>query len=220
MMLRKYAVTALLVTASTLALTGTASAAPGTESASEIHYTASLDDKSVVVETDAGSLATANGQFQILDTAGNVVAGLPLTFQAAGQSWPIVAEIIGNTATLTPTQVSAIDLDRHPVDAASDAIFNQALSNFGTTVGAGVAIGGLIGTAVGAGIGCLAGGLAGGAAAAVVTIGTLAIPGAIGACIVTGAAAGAIGAVVGTIVVGVPVAIVAGIQFYNVTHPA
>ena len=206
MMLRKYAVTALLVTASTLALTGTASAAPGTESASEIHYTASLDDKSVVVETDAGSLATANGQFQILDTAGNVVAGLPLTFQAAGQSWPIVAEIIGNTATLTPTQVSAIDLDRHPVDAASDAIFNQALSNFGTTVGAG--------------IGCLAGGLAGGAAAAVVTIGTLAIPGAIGACIVTGAAAGAIGAVVGTIVVGVPVAIVAGIQFYNVTHPA
>lgn len=187
-----------------------------------IHYSASLVDHSVVISTDAGSLAAKDDQFQIIDAAGKAVASLPLSYQRAGLSFPIAAEIHGNTATLTPntdpaaaTPVPAETPVLEDIDATANPNFNQALSNLTNEVAVGVAVGSLIGTAIGAGIGCIAGGALVGAGATAATIGTLTIPGAIGGCLVTGAAMGAIGAVAGTIFVGGPVAAVALFQFAN-----
>ncbi|MFI5780559.1 hypothetical protein [Nocardia sp. NPDC051570] len=186
-----------------------------------IHYKASLVDHSVVVSTDSGSMAARDGQFQFLDGSGQVVAALPLSYQRGGQSFPIAAAVDGHTATLTPstdpaqaTPVAAQVPDLRNVDATANPNFNQAVSNLSSEVAIGVAIGTLIGTAIGAGIGCIAGGVVAGAAGAAVTIGTLAVPAALGGCLVTGAALAAIGAVAGTIIIGGPVTAVALFQFF------
>ncbi|MFC9763461.1 hypothetical protein [Rhodococcus jostii] len=188
-----------------------------------IHYTASVVDKSVVLTTDGGSLTTRGGEFQVLDAAGNLVAGFPLTYQRDGREWPIAAQIDGRSATLTPSadpstatplKNAALPLQPTASDVQSPE-FSAALINFGTEVALGIGIGSLIGTVIGAGIGCIAGGALVGSAVAVPTIGTLAVPGFLGGCLVTGAAAGAIGAVAGTIIVGGPVAVASALQFHD-----
>lgn len=191
-----------------------------TDIAPGIHYNASLVDHSVVISTDLGSLAAKDNQLQFIDGAGKAVVALPLSYQLAGKTFPIAAQINGNTATLTPNTdpaaatpaVSDIPVATE-IDATANPNFNQALSNLSSEVSIGVAVGSLIGTAIGAGLGCIAGGLLVGAGAGAVTIGTLAVPAAIGGCLVTGAALGAIGAVAGTIFVGGPVVAVALFQF-------
>ncbi|MBL1079143.1 hypothetical protein JK358_32540 [Nocardia sp. 2] len=187
---------------------------------SGVDYRASLVDHSVVLSTTAGSLAAKDDRFQIIDAAGNTVASLPLSYQRDGLVFSIAAEIHGNTATLTPgtdpavaTPVPAGTPVLKDIDATANPNFNQALSNLTNEVSVGVAVGSLIGTAIGAGIGCIAGGVVAGAAGAAITIGTLAVPAALGGCLVTGAALGAIGAVAGTILVGGPVATIALFQF-------
>ncbi|MFC9553699.1 hypothetical protein ACFTWF_22865 [Rhodococcus sp. NPDC056960] len=233
MMTRLIAVTAFAITAA-VATTSTASAAPQqsdphhpsaveTEILPGIHYTASVIDRSVVLTTDAGSLTTRGDQFQVLDDAGNLVAGFPLTYYRDGKEWPVAAQIDGRSATLTPSTDSstATPLEDAALPLAPNALdvqspeFSTALINFGTEVALGVGMGSLIGTAIGAGIGCIAGGALVGSAVAVPTIGTLAVPGFLGGCLVTGAAAGAIGAVAGTIIVGGPVAVASALQFYD-----
>lgn len=226
MKLRKFAATSALVIAALGVTAGTAYADPApapsanstlqTDIAPGIHYNASLVDHSVVITTDAGSLAARDGQFQVVDATGKVVSALPLSYQRDGLNFPIAAAIDGNKATLTPStdraQATPI-ADVHYVDATANPNFNQALSNLGNEVAIGVAVGSLIGTAIGAGIGCIAGGIVSGMAGAAVTIGTLAVPAALGGCLVTGAALGAMGAVAGTIFIGGPVAAVALFQF-------
>ncbi|MCU1642834.1 MAG: hypothetical protein JWN03_3109 [Nocardia sp.] len=200
-----------------------------TDIAPGIHYKANIVDHSVVIATDAGSLAVKDNQVQIVDNSGAAVATLPLSYQANGKSFPIAARIDGDTATLTPNTDPAAAQPITPgapvikqVDATANANFNQAISNLANEVSVGVAIGSLIGTVIGAGIGCIAGGAILGAGATAATIGTLTIPGAIGGCLVTGAAAAAIGLVAGTIFIGGPVAAVALFQFFNdlATPPA
>ncbi|NHU43043.1 hypothetical protein [Rhodococcus sp. A14] len=233
MMTRLIAVTAFAITAA-VATTSTASAAPEqadphhasaleTEILPGIHYTASIVDKSVVLTTDGGSLTTQGNQFQVLDAAGNLVAGFPLTYSRDGKEWPIAAQIDGRSATLTPStepatatplKDAALPLQPTALDVRSPE-FSAAIINFGTEVALGIGIGSLIGTAIGAGIGCIAGGALVGSAVAVPTIGTLAVPGFLGGCLVTGAAAGAIGAVAGTVIVGGPVAVASALQFYD-----
>lgn len=231
MKFRSIAATAVIAAAAlsvTAVTANTASAQPDsasnssviTDLASGIHYNASLVDHSVVISTDAGSLAAKDNQFQIIDGSGKAVASLPLSFVRGGLSYPIAAQINGNTATLTPntdpsaaTPVASDAPVVKDIDATANPNFNQALSNLTNEVAVGVAVGSLIGTAIGAGIGCVLGGAVVGAGATAATIGTLTIPGAIGGCLVTGAAMGAIGAVAGTIFVGGPVAAVALFQF-------
>ncbi|MET9487916.1 hypothetical protein [Nocardia sp. NPDC006630] len=228
------AIAALSVTAITA---NVASAQPDSSSNSSvatdiapgIHYRANIVDHSVVIATDVGSLAVKDNKVQIVDGSGAAVATVPLSYQRDGKSFPIAAQIDGNTATLTPNTDPAAAQPITPgspvikqVDATANANFNQALSNLTNEVTVGVAIGSLIGTVIGAGIGCIAGGAILGAGATVATIGTLTIPGAIGGCLVTGAAAAAIGLVAGTIFIGGPVAAVAVFQFFNdlATPPA
>ncbi|MGV9823445.1 hypothetical protein [Nocardia xishanensis] len=237
--MKKTCTTAIVAIAATTTLAlagGTANANPANQGdnsvltapvARGINYTASVVDRSVVLSTDLGSLTVQGNQFQILDMAGNIIGGIPLTYQRDGKDWPIAAKIDGRTATLTPSTDPA---DARPtstepvlkdVDAASDALFNLAATNAFMQLSLGVSLGTLIGTAIGAGIGCIAGGAAVGAAAAVPTIGLLAIPGFLGGCIVTAAATGPIGGMIGMVTVGVPAAIAAAIQFYNtVSKPA
>ncbi|MFQ6331844.1 hypothetical protein ACLMAL_37795 [Nocardia sp. CWNU-33] len=236
MRLNQFAVATAFTVAAMGIAAGTAGAAPSqdgsmphsngtvaTDIAPGIHYKASIVDSSVVITTDSGSLTTAGTQFQVLDSSGNLVAGIPLTYQRDGKDWPIAARLDGNTATLSPstdpatavpTKLAGLPLQPVAADVQSPE-FSNALLVFGTEVALGLGIGSLIGTAIGAGIGCVAGGALIGSAVAVPSIGTLAVPGFIGGCLVTGAAAGAIGAVAGTVLVGGPVAIASGIQFFN-----
>ncbi|WP_405161334.1 hypothetical protein OG203_34025 [Nocardia sp. NBC_01499] len=186
--------------------------------APEIHYTAGMVDKSVVLTMDAGSLTARDGQFLINDNAGRLLVSMPLSYQRDSKVWPITAKIDGNTATLTPStdpdaaEPAPPELRDIAIDPQS-ADFNTAVMNFATVAGLGVALGTLIGTAIGAGIGCVAGGALVGAAAAVPTIGVLAVPGFLGGCLVTGAAAAPIGAIIGTIALGVPAAVIGGLLF-------
>lgn len=222
----KIAATSALVIAAMSITYGTANAAPAAQTPDNstvstqvlpgIHYKASVVDHSVVVTTDAGSLTTRGGQFQILDGAGKMVAGVPLTYQIDGKNWPIAAKVDGNTASLTPIlPPNAASLRLHQVDATANPNFNQALTNLSGEVSTGVAIGSLVGTAIGAGVGCVMGGAAAATAGAAITVGTMAIPAGVGGCLVTGAALGAIGAVAGTVVVGGPVAVASAVQFVN-----
>ncbi|WP_223885079.1 hypothetical protein [Nocardia colli] len=194
---------------------GTSHAGPGTP---EIHYTASVVDKSVVLSTDAGALTVADGQFRFADDTGRLLVSMPLSYQRDNKVWPITAKIVGNTATLTPdtdpaaARPAPVELRDIAIDPQSTD-FNIAVMNFATVAALGVALGTLIGTTIGAGIGCVAGGALVGAAAAVPTIGVLAVPGFLGGCLVTGAAAAPIGAIIGTIALGVPAAIIGGLLF-------
>ncbi|MCU1646157.1 MAG: hypothetical protein JWN03_6432 [Nocardia sp.] len=228
------AIAALSITAVTA---NTASAQPDSSSNSSvttdlapgIHYKANIVDHSVVIATDAGSLAVKDNQIQVVDGTGAAVATLPMSYQRDGKSFPIAAQIDGNTATLTPSTDPAAAQPVAPgtplltqVDATANPNFNQALSNLSSTVSVGVAVGSLIGTVIGAGIGCIAGGAAVALGATAISIGTLTIPGFIGGCLVTGAAMAAIGLVAGTIFVGGPVVAVGLFQFFNdlATPPA
>ncbi|WP_069163469.1 hypothetical protein [Nocardia altamirensis] len=208
-------VTVLVTVAAMIGAAGMSHAEAAT---SEIHYTAGVVDKSVVLTTDAGSLTTDNGRFLVNDSTGRLLVSMPLTYQRDDKVWPITATIDGNTATLTPNTDPAAAKPAPPElrDIAIDpqsTDFNTAVMNFATVAGLGVALGTLIGTTIGAGIGCVAGGALVGAAAAVPTIGVLAVPGFLGGCLVTGAAAAPIGAVIGTIALGVPAAIIGGLLF-------
>ncbi|NUS91266.1 MAG: hypothetical protein HOQ36_02465, partial [Nocardia sp.] len=79
MNLRKFAVTSALLAVAIGIGTGTSYAAPSAVGNHDIHYTADIVGKSVMVRTDAGSLTTENDQLQVRDSFGNVVAGMPLS---------------------------------------------------------------------------------------------------------------------------------------------
>lgn len=200
------------------ALVGAAGTSHADAVTPQMHYTASMIDKSVVLTVDTGTLTTGDGQFLVSDPSGHLLVSMPLSYQRDNRVWPITAKIDGNTATLTPStdpataHPAAAELRDIAIDPQS-ADFNTAVMNFATVAGLGVALGTLIGTAVGAGIGCVAGGALVGVAAAVPTIGVLAVPGFLGGCLVTGAAAAPIGAIIGTIALGVPAAVIGGLLF-------
>ncbi|WP_036530443.1 hypothetical protein, partial [Nocardia sp. CNY236] len=128
----KLTAASLLVVAAVGITSGVASAAPGhipatgssarTDMQPGIHYRANIEDDSVILHTDAGSLTTKGTQFQVLDDEGRLVAAMPLTYLKDGMEWPIAAEIDGNTAAFTPstdpTEARPATM-LEPVDAAS-----------------------------------------------------------------------------------------------------
>lgn len=136
MKFRKFAATSALVIAAMGIGAGTSYAQPATVGNPDIHYTADVVDKSVVVRTDAGSLTTDNNQLQVRDNLGNVVAGFPLSYLRDGLEYPIAAAADGaNEVTLTPSVDPAA---AHPApmlhDVASREEMDDAMSNAGDRV--------------------------------------------------------------------------------------
>ena len=225
-MIRKVAATSMLAMAAVAITSATAYADPApappspnssvhTDILPGVHYTANVVDNSVVIRTDGGSLITKGTQFQVLDGQGQLLAGVPLTYQRDGKEWPIAARVEGNVATLTPstdpgsaTPLQKADLPLRPV--ASEADILAALGVAATEIGLAMAVGTLLGTLIGGGAGCVAGALLGAA-----IMPPLFLPGAAGGCLAGFVSGGTLGAMVGTLVFGIPVATVAAFQFFN-----
>ncbi|MFE3753383.1 hypothetical protein ACFXO9_03655 [Nocardia tengchongensis] len=178
-----------------------------------IHWNARIEGNAIVVDTDKGSMTTDNGQLQVRDDNGIVVAAVPLSFTVEDLDYPIQASVEGLRATLTPNTDPAAarptNLPLHDVTTAKQQSFDDAVAAAATEFGLATAVGTLVGTIIGGTLGLLIGGLAGG--------GVLSIPGAL-----AGAATGiTLGAAAGLILVGVPAAIIVGIIFLNrINNPA
>ncbi|MFJ9367100.1 hypothetical protein ACIRRA_22125 [Nocardia sp. NPDC101769] len=183
------------------------SAAPG------IHWDTKIDGASVVLKTDAGSLTTQDGQFQVRDNNGGLVTQFPLSWLDNAGAHPIAAQIDGNTATFTPNMDPAAVVPAPALPAPAlrdvanqadqDAAFSAAVNQFGIVTSMGTMLGTLIGGVAGCAIGA-----AGGAIAGVVV---MSVPTGIAGC-VAGAAIGIpLGAAAGLVLTGVPAAIAVGV---------
>ncbi|MBT0566148.1 hypothetical protein [Williamsia sp. CHRR-6] len=174
-----------LATVAGLVTAAPASAAPAPE---KINYTAKVQGQSILFTTTAGSLRTANGQFQVVDSVGRVVVAYPLTYSFNNVALPIKVSAKGRSATLTP---QLPDLRRNAAAPTTRAERDQqALAVLGSNVSTSVTIGSLVGTILGCVVGLL---------------------GAVVGC-VPGAG---IGAVAGTIIAGGPTLIAAAVQYFN-----
>ncbi|MFF0608443.1 hypothetical protein ACFYUD_07235 [Nocardia tengchongensis] len=221
MLMRKFAVTAALVSATVAVTAGTVNAAPAEADNGAINYTATNTETNSIIRTDAGSMVVEDGVFKIKAANGTVVAGLPLNFRVDEFEFPIAAEIADHTATLTPM----LDMNHatyKPValpyeDQApwkSDYDREQAAWNrMKDTVALGATVATLVGGLGGAAAGCVAGigvGLvATGALAGLFGLGPL------GGCIAGAAAVGFLGTIAGQLFITAPVAIAAAIQYFT-----
>ncbi|MGV9410883.1 hypothetical protein ACWDOP_13275 [Nocardia sp. NPDC003693] len=180
-----------------------------------IGWNVAREGDSIVVTTTAGSLNTADGQFQVLDNQGNLVTALPLSYTLADAEYPIDAAVDGLRATLTPrTDAGRPIADgglRHEV--ANQEAFDDAISAAATQFGLATAIGTLVGTIVGAAAGCVLGGISG----AVLGIPILDAGGLapLGGCLAGAIIGIPLGAAAGLILTGVPAAIIIGIGLVN-----
>ncbi|AYF77160.1 hypothetical protein D7D52_28840 [Nocardia yunnanensis] len=229
MRLNKFAATSALVIAALGVTAGTVNAAPATDANAPINYTATTTDTNAIIRTDAGSLVVENGNFEIKAANGTVVAGVPLQLKVDDFTFPIAADISGNTATLTP-QVDMDHATYTPLakDVAlpyedqapwkSDYDREQAAWNrMKDTISVGATIGTLVGGIGGAGVGCVLGGIVGAGAAAAAIVGLFGpfVPAAILGCLGGMAAIGFLGTLAGQLFVTAPVAIAAAIQYFT-----
>ncbi|WP_433193086.1 hypothetical protein ACQP1G_30720 [Nocardia sp. CA-107356] len=187
--------------------------APGVE------YTAYKDGHAAVISVADGTLIVENGQFQIRDRSGRVLAGVPLEFTIDDIAFPIDTTIDGNTARLTPSLDTArahykpVALpfeEQAPWKSAYDREV-AAWSRMTSTVSLGAGIGAIVGAVAAGTLGCLLGGAAG----TVLTgpLATLFGAGPMAGCLIGVAALAPIGVLVGAIFVAAPVAIAAFIQY-------
>ncbi|MBW0272397.1 hypothetical protein ATM97_19630 [Nocardia sp. MH4] len=231
MKLSKVAATSALVIAALGIATGTSHAAPAPAPAPipafldgvsqgvnqvlpGINWKTGIEGDSVVVETDAGSLASENGQFQVRDGQGNVVVGFPLAYTLNDLEYPIDAAIDGTRAVLTPrTEAASARPSTLLKDVVRQDAFDDAVSAAATQFGIVTAIGTLVGTLVGGVAGCAIGAAGG----LILGIPVLALGGATGiaGCLAGGAVGIPLGAAAGLVITGVPAAIVIGIGFSN-----
>ncbi|WP_063055621.1 hypothetical protein [Nocardia salmonicida] len=229
MNISKVAATSALVIAALGVATGTSHAAPApapvpafldgvnqgvNQVLPGINWKTGIEGDAVVVETDAGSLTTANNQLQVRDNQGNIVAALPLAYTIDDLEYPIDAIVDGTRATLTPRTDAA---SARPSSLLKDVVrqdaFDDAVSAAATQFGIITAIGTLVGTLTGGVAGCAIGGAGG----ILLGIPVLALGGATGvAGCLAGAAVGIpLGAAAGLVLTGVPAAIAVGIGFNN-----
>ncbi|MFF3574556.1 hypothetical protein ACFYXQ_43090 [Nocardia jiangxiensis] len=212
---------------------GTASAAPasGSVPTQEIHYTAKVADKSVVLSTDSGSLAVRDNQLNILDVHGGEVAAIPLTYRMNNLDHPINAAVTGRTVVLTPNTTPAAATPAPDVSPASVVPVDGALKHVAATypsadkrssdalgtlvqqLTVGSMLSGMLGTVVGAGIGCIAGLVVGAAATTPVAwlLGVGPIAGCVGGAVLFAPIAG----IGGTLLVGGPIAVGALFQYFQ-----
>ncbi|MGQ4615567.1 hypothetical protein [Nocardia sp. R7R-8] len=230
MLLRSLAVPALALAALTV-VTGVAHADPDDDQS--VSFTAYATDTSSIVEIDSGAFVVEGEVLKIQSREGVTVAGTPLRFTLDDFEFPIIAEISGRTATLTPDlsmdravykPVALPFEDKAPWKSEYDRE-QAAWSRMTSTISMGATIGTLVGGLGGAAVGCVLGGIAG----ATIAAGTIAglfgpfIPAAGIGCLVGVAAVGALGTVAGQILVTAPVAIGAAIQYFstiNSPYPA
>ncbi|WP_405498773.1 hypothetical protein [Nocardia sp. NBC_00511] len=222
MKMRKFAGTAAFAIAASVLASGTVHADPAKPDSGAINYTATTNDSSTIIHTDAGSLVVENGVFEIKAANGNVLANTPLNFRVDDFQFPIVANIADDrSATLTPR----FDVDYavyQPValpyeDQApwkSDFDREQAAWNrLRDTISTGATIGTLVGGVGGAALGCAIGfGVAGVATA---PLAALFGAGPIAGCIGGAAAVGFLGTLAGQLFVTAPVALAAAIQYFS-----
>ncbi|WP_051180145.1 hypothetical protein [Nocardia concava] len=208
--------TLTLATAATLgavACTAQGANAAPTQQNPGIHWDTKIDGASVMLKTDAGSLATQDGQFQVRDTSGGVVTQFPLSWIDNAGAHPIAARIDGNTATFTPNMdpAAVTPAPALPVPVAKDiasqadqdAAFSAAVNQFGIVTSMGTMLGTLIGGVAGCAIGAVGGAIAG--------VVIMSVPTGIAGC-VAGAAIGIpLGAAGGLVLVGAPAAIAVGL---------
>ncbi|TCJ99633.1 hypothetical protein [Nocardia alba] len=227
----KVAATSALVIAALGVATGTSHAAPAPAPAPVpafldgvnqgvnqvlpgINWKTGIEGNAVVVETDAGSLTTANNQFQVRDGQGNIVAAMPLAYTLDDLEYPIDAAIDGTRALLTPhTDVASARPSTMLKDVVRQDAFDDAVGAAATQLGIITSIGTLVGTLIGGGAGCAIGAAGG----LILGIPVLALGGTTGlAGCLAGAAVGIpLGAAAGLVLTGVPAAIAIGIGFNN-----
>lgn len=223
MNIKKLAVTSALVIAAMGITAGTANAAPApadapaasTQAQQAINYTVARAGDAVLVTTDAGSITTSGNQLEVRDGQGNVVTGVPLTYQLNGQAFPIAAQVNGNTATLTPSvnpaQATAATDIALPL---SDVDLPAAVASVKDQISLAASVGGIVGAIVAGGTGCILGAVA-------LTAATIPLAALLGAGPVAGCLAGAVmlapvGALGGAIFVGGPVVLASAFQFAQV----
>ncbi|WP_405487887.1 hypothetical protein [Nocardia sp. NBC_00511] len=224
MKMRKFAGAAALTMAVLGVATGTVHAEPVQSDSGVINYSATVNDTSTIVRTDAGSLVVENGVFEIKAANGNIVANTPLNFRVDEFEFPIVANIADHSATLTP-QFDVQHATYKPValpfeDQApwkSDYDREQAAwGRLRDTIGMGATVGTLVGGLGGAALGCAIGfGVAGVATA---PLAALFGAGPIAGCIGGAAAFGFLGTIAGQLFVTAPVALAAAIQYFSTVN--
>ncbi|MEV0343701.1 hypothetical protein AB0H49_32275 [Nocardia sp. NPDC050713] len=207
---KKRVLTAALTVATISAVSGTGSADPVVSENAEVHYTASLEGAAALVTVDPTATLVLDGDsLQIRAGSDQVLAAVPLQLHVGDIAFPIDAEIIGDTARLTPNLDPTRARYRPIAEPAGGNISSErerdALERAISTIAKGLGIGAGIG-AVGAGVlGCLLGGLAGAVATAPVAMMLGAGP-AIG-CLIGAATAVPGGAVSGVLRLAGPVMI-------------
>ncbi|MFD6218888.1 hypothetical protein ACFWFJ_36985, partial [Nocardia salmonicida] len=162
MNISKVAATSALVIAALGVATGTSHAAPApapvpafldgvnqgvNQVLPGINWKTGIEGDAVVVETDAGSLTTANNQFQVRDNQGNIVAALPLAYTIDDLEYPIDAVVDGTRATLTPrTDAASARPSTLLKDVVRQDAFDDAVGAAATQFGIITAVGTLVGT--------------------------------------------------------------------------
>ncbi|WP_280341324.1 hypothetical protein [Nocardia abscessus] len=216
------AVAAGLVAAVGIA-SGSAGAQPDSDDA--VDFTAYATDTQSIVTTDAGSMVVEEGVFKVKAANGSVLTGMPLKFRVDDFEFPIVADIAGRTATLTPQfdmahaaykPVALPFDDKAPWKTEYDRE-QAAWSRMTSTITMGATIGTLVGGIGGGAVGCVLGGIAGATVASAAIVGLFGafIPAAAIGCLGGIIAIGALGTIAGQILVTAPVAIGAAIQYFT-----
>ncbi|MFE2995372.1 hypothetical protein ACFXG4_10225 [Nocardia sp. NPDC059246] len=211
---------AALATATLTAATATASAEPQAPSATAaatpetgVNYDVTATDTAATISTDAGSLVTENGRFEIKAANGQVLAGIPLSFSIDGVDYPIEAAIDGHTATLTPVAMPYQDeapwRTRYEREQAA---FQRASLQITTSAAGGAAVG----TAIGGVIGCVGGAVVGGVVTGILA--ALFGAGPLAGCLAGIAIGAGIGAFAGALLVTAPVAVASLIQYFTTVN--
>ncbi|RJO77119.1 hypothetical protein D5S18_13220 [Nocardia panacis] len=226
MLMRKFAATSALLIAAMGIGAGAVNAAPARE-ADQVGVSVSNPDAngSTVITTDSGSLVVEDGTFKVKAANGQVMAGMPLTFRVNDFEFPMAAQIIGKTATLTPEYdiahatykpVALPFEDQAPWKTPYDRE-QAAWNRMKDEISLGATIATLVGTIGGGAVGCVLGGIVGATAASATIIGLFGpfIPVAVVGCIAGAATAAPIGGLAMNFVITAPVAIAAAIQYFT-----
>ncbi|ATL69184.1 hypothetical protein [Nocardia terpenica] len=224
MLMNKIAATPALTIALMGAGTGSVHAGPAGDGG-VVGYTASLDGRSAIITTDAGSLVDEGGVFKIKAVDGTTLAGAELSFRVDDFVFPIDADISGLTATLTPR----FDMDHatyQPVampfedTAPWQTPYEREQAAWGRmldTISLGATVGAIVGGIGGAAVGCVLGGLGGAAVASAAIVGLFGafLPAAVVGCIGGMIAVGPLGVLAGQLFITAPVAIFAAVQYFT-----
>ncbi|MCX4094383.1 hypothetical protein [Nocardia sp. alder85J] len=195
-----------------------------------VQYTVDRDGDTVVLKSGNGSFQAVDGSLLVDDAAGAVVDSLPLSYRKDNQSFPIDAQVDGDTVRLTPATTGGSPVE-HPITAQDIAQAQhvtesftprdqQELSAFSSRATIANVTGAVIGAIVGAGLGCVAGAIVGSVSTAITTLLAGVLPGGVVGCIAGAAAIGAVGTLAGAALVAGPIVLWSAYQYFTtITAP-